>query len=93
MNKIDGGIRRPICAEGTYDYRVWSDRNPNRLQPYEEFPTPGALGTYLQLPPEIRGRLRELAEKIVGSIPRDQPVARAEALESYLRATAGSATR
>ncbi len=57
----------------TVHYTVWSDlRNPTAAKLRSADPTlPGDLGVYLQLPPEITPRTRELAQAITAGLPTE----------------------
>jgi transglutaminase-like putative cysteine protease len=97
MNRNDGSLYRldlrPDVAyiprmnrnPGAYSYTVLS-APASPLQPFENYPSPSVIETELLAVPEaIRPRLTALAEGVVRDIPAEDPVARAEALERFLR--------
>jgi protein-glutamine gamma-glutamyltransferase len=85
LSIVDGSLQRQDTRSGTYDYQVWSDRNSDHIQPNEKFPDFVRQLDLVQVPDEIRGRLRAIAEPIVQAIPATDRARRARALEVYLR--------
>jgi hypothetical protein len=85
VSPIDGSMHRPEARSGTFDYQVWSDRDPNHIQPHEAYPSFVRRLELLQVPDDIRARLRALAEPIVRDIPKSDRARRAHAIEAFLR--------
>jgi transglutaminase-like putative cysteine protease len=88
MSLIDATLYRQENRGGTYDYEVLSDQNPNLPQPSEMVPSFAQTEMLLAIPEPLKQRLRNLAEPVVASITEQGPegmIARARALESYLR--------
>jgi transglutaminase-like putative cysteine protease len=87
LNPIDGTIFRPE-SRGPYDYEVLSDLRPNAPQENEMPPVDNRLRMLLEVPDPLRDQLREIALPRVSNLPGDGQegrLARAQALESYLR--------
>ncbi|HEX3447566.1 MAG TPA: DUF3488 and transglutaminase-like domain-containing protein, partial [Isosphaeraceae bacterium] len=87
LSTNDGTLFRPDSRAGDYDYEVTSDANPAASQPHESPPADGDT-LQLSIPEELREPLRRIALPLVAKIDgegRDGVLARARALESYLR--------
>ena len=90
LNPMDGTLLRADARGGTYDYEVYSDPQPGATQPGEEDPSGRLAHTELLLSirEDLKSHLRKIAEPVVKSIEgegREQTIARAQALESFLR--------
>ncbi|HEV3122928.1 MAG TPA: transglutaminase domain-containing protein [Isosphaeraceae bacterium] len=85
LSIVDGSLQRSDSRSGTYDYRVWSDKYPDHVQPNEQFPDFVRQQDLVQVPEDVRVRLRAIAEPIVQGIPTTDRARRARALEIYLR--------
>jgi transglutaminase-like putative cysteine protease len=89
MNQYDGTIERPETTTTAYNYEVVSAAAPDALQPGESLPVGRYRRQMLQVPEPLGEHLRKIAEPIVASIPADDHVSRAHALELWLRETGG----
>jgi protein-glutamine gamma-glutamyltransferase len=86
INPIDGTILRADArATSYYDYRVVSDLDTSAPQLGELRPSGRRLALLLEIPESIRPRLERIARPIVETIPPEEIVERAHALEGYLR--------
>jgi transglutaminase-like putative cysteine protease len=97
LNQNDGSLYRldlrPDVAyiprmnrnPGTYSYTVVSIPDAP-TQPYEKYPPAEVIeDELLDVPTEMRARLTTLVDQVLQGVPADDLVARAEALERYLR--------
>jgi transglutaminase-like putative cysteine protease len=87
LNPIDGTIFRPE-SRGPYDYEALSDLRPDASQDNETPPVENMLKMLLGVPESLQQRLREIALPLVKDVKqegKDGIVARARALEEYLR--------
>jgi hypothetical protein len=88
----DRGMRRITGFRRNYgplDYVIRSDLDtgPISVQPGENdvlnyFPDAAGMR---DVPPSLRGQLREISERVVAGIPPEDEIERAQALERYLR--------
>jgi protein-glutamine gamma-glutamyltransferase len=85
LSMVDGSIHRVELRTGTYDYVVWSQKDPMALQPFEEYPSTQRMELMLQVPEPLKTHLKAIAEPLVAKIPASNLADRARALESYLR--------
>lgn len=87
INTIDGTAFRQDLR-GTFDYEVISDLDANAPQSGESPPSDNRLEEILLgIAPELKERLRRIAEPLVEGLPTDGPdaiLARGRALEGYL---------
>lgn len=87
INTIDGTALRQ-GARGTFDYEVISDTDAGAPQIAELPPSPDRVEeVLLAVAPELKERLRRIAEPLVEGLPSDGPeaiLARGRALEGYL---------
>jgi len=91
INMIDGTISRPEVRSGSYenyDYTVVSSLDADKPQPSEDPPGLIRLELLLDVPDNLRDRLRQIAEPIVADIKTPGPdgiAQKARKLESFLR--------
>jgi transglutaminase-like putative cysteine protease len=90
LNAIDGTISRNDNRPGTVDYEVRSALDPSLPQPGERAPNPyRRVNLLLGMPEGLRPRFKAIAERVIArAVPedrRDDVVAKAQALEAYLR--------
>ncbi len=70
---------------GAFTYTVYGTRDPATVQPFEVYPRPNVLANdLLEVPNGLKPRLQKLLDTILAHAP-DDPIRRAEILESYLR--------
>ena len=89
LNPYDGSIFLPDFRSGTFDYEVVSYLDPRLPQAGEEPLTTQRMNDLLRMPEGLQPRLKEIAqrviEKTVPEASRNDPRAKAGALERYLR--------
>jgi hypothetical protein len=87
LSTNDGTLFRPDSRAGDYEYEVISDAKPTASQPHESPPADGDT-LQLSIPEELKEPLQRIALPLVEKIDgegREGILARARALESYLR--------
>jgi transglutaminase-like putative cysteine protease len=89
LNPLDGSIYLPDFRSGSFDYEVVSYLDPTLPQPGEDPPSAQRLNDLMKVPDGLRPRLKEIAERVIErTVPeanRNDPRAKARALEVYLR--------
>jgi hypothetical protein len=87
MNPLDGTIFRPESSSGSYDYDLSSDPDSSAPQTGENAPRDFGTELLLDMPEDLKTRLRKIALPVVAgkkAAGRDGITERARALESYL---------
>ncbi len=81
----DGTVFRPDLRSGVFDYRVESAADPSSSQPGEVPPGPNRMRNLRAIPEALKARFQAIAGSVVKHIPPKDVLARARALESFLR--------
>ncbi|WP_435006301.1 transglutaminase TgpA family protein [Tundrisphaera lichenicola] len=85
LSAADGSLIRTDTKTSGFDYQVTSASDSQIAQPGEKYPSTSYLGRLLELPTDLKPRLRSIAQNVVKNIPADDAKRRAEAVEGWLR--------
>jgi hypothetical protein len=85
LSDVDGALFRGDTRSHSFDYQVTSASIPEFPQPGEVYPSVMYISRLVSISPELKAKLRPIAQAQVKDIPAADFRARAVALENWLR--------